>query len=166
MSKFLKIGTPFLAIIILSFMQASGKGVSITRQEIGALEKSGHLVPVEDGWRTKGGLIIKGRDPRGITRLEHIMRHASDIPKRKKHGVFTISKEKIIELMDEMWQKIQAGELHGKERGGRVAYTYHAKRELGYLGGKEGRQKGHPKIESARIVVSKSTHEVITFFPY
>ncbi len=167
MNKFHKTGILYLIILILSFTHASGKSAYITRQEISVLEKSGHLIPTgKDGWKTRGGLAIRGRDPKGITRLEHIMRHTADIPKRKTHGVFTLSKEKIMELLDETWQKIRSGELRGQERGGRVAYTYKTGKEIGYLGGRQGKERGHPKIYSVRIVLVKSTPEVITFFPY
>jgi hypothetical protein len=156
-----------IIIIILLSGQASTRDAFISSKEINALEKSGHLIPAGDySWKTRDGLMIRGRDTKGLSRLEHIMRHASDLPRRNKHGVFSISKEKIIELMDETWNKIRSKQLHGLERGGRIAYTYNTKKTIGYLGGKKGKERGHPEISSVRMVLKKGTSEVITFFQY
>ncbi|HPL15182.1 MAG TPA: hypothetical protein PL180_00700 [Spirochaetota bacterium] len=138
----------------------------ISIREIRDLEQKGLLVPAgKDAWKTKSGLLIAGRDPDGRTRLDHIMRHASDIPGRPKHGVFSVTKAGVIDLMDEAWKKIKAGAVPEKERGGKIAYTVGMGRPIGYLGGRKGRERGNPKLASVRMVIKKGTTAVVTFFP-
>jgi hypothetical protein len=138
----------------------------ITKDEIASLEKSGHITALgKNSWKTRGGLFLKGKDPDGKNRLEHIMRHVSDSPSRPKHGVFSISKAEIIELLDETWNKTAGNSSKGPERGGKTVFTYDTGRDVGYLGGKEGLNKKHPKLKSVRLVVNNKK-EVITFFPY
>lgn len=138
----------------------------ITRDEIVSLEKSGHITSIgKNYWKTRGGLFFKGKDPDGKTRLEHIMRHASDSPSRPKHGVFSISKAEIIELLDETWSSTGGSSQKGPERGVKTVFTYDTGRDVGYLGGREGLKKKYPKLRSVRLVVNNKK-EVITFFPY
>lgn len=138
----------------------------ISANEVRELEAAGHLTPGgKDAWTTRGGLVIAGRDPDGRTRLSHIMRHAKDSPGRPKHGVFSLPKAGIIGLMDEAWAEIKAGNAESRERGGRVAYTVRFRRQVGYLGGKEGRTRGYPKLRAVLLVIKKGTNRVITFFP-
>ena len=146
---------------------ALGRQNLLPPNEIKSLEKSGHLIPAgKDTWKTPKGLILKGRDPKGQTRLEHIMRHTRDMPRRKKHGVFSVSRAEVINLMDQTWLAVKSGRLRGKARGGNVAYTYRLRKEVGYLGGQEGARKGHPKLNAVRMVLREGTSEVITFFPF
>ena len=145
---------------------ARGRERTIAAGEIKALEKSGIISRVDaDTWRTRGGLLFRGRDPKGITRLEHVMRHSVDNPKRKKHGVFSLDHGKIIALMDRLWKKIESKSVTGEERGGRIAYTWNSGNVIGYLGGKKGREKGFPKLRSLRLVLKSGTSEVVTCFP-
>jgi hypothetical protein len=138
-------------------------GSYITIDEISALENSGHISSIgKNSWKTRGGLLLKGKDPDGNTRLEHIMKHASDSPSRPRHGVFSISKAEIIELLDETWKNTAGSQ---NSRGGKTAFTYDTGREIGYLGGREGSKNKHPGLRSVRLVVANNK-EVITFFPY
>ncbi|HNW26874.1 MAG TPA: hypothetical protein PKN50_00235 [Spirochaetota bacterium] len=140
--------------------------VYISVQEIRELERSGVIIPAgKDAWMTRSGLVIAGRDPDGRTRLDHIMRHAMDNPRRPKHGVFSVTKAEVIGLMDEAWKKIRSGAVAGNERGGKIAYTVRMGRPVGYLGGRKGRERGNPKLDSVRLVITKGTTAVITFFP-
>jgi hypothetical protein len=140
--------------------------VAINGQEIQALERSGHIIPAgPDSWKTGAGLIIAGRDPDGRTRLEHIMRHAADSPGRPKHGVFSLTKAGVIELMDEAWRLVNSGKAEARERGGKVAYTVRFGKAVGYLGGREGRSRGYPKLSAVRLVIYKGMPRVVTFFP-
>jgi len=138
----------------------------ITAAETRALVDSGHLVPAgRNAWRTRGGLLVAGRDQDGRTRLAHIMRHAQDEPGRQQHGVFSLPKAGVIELMDEAWKEVGAGNADSRERGGRVAYTVRFRKKVGFLGGRVGRTRGYPALRAARLVVIKGTNRVITFFP-
>ncbi len=158
--------TLFLITGLLIPLTSFGRQHTISRQEVEALVKSGHLVQAGvDTWRTKGGLLIKGKDPKGLTRLEHIMRHSIDMPNRPKHGVFSIEKTGIIDLMDRTYNEIKKGSLKASKRGGNAAYTFRTGNDIGYLGGKEGQRKGHPKLRSVRMVLKDGTPEVVTFFP-
>ncbi len=135
--------------------------------DIRALEKSGHLVKIgADAWKTRGGALLTGRDPGGLTRLEHIMRHTVDAPGRPKHGVFSIGRAEVIELLDRVIARIRTGSAGaGKTRGDRMAYTVDAGSVVGYLGGREGKKRHHPKLTRVRLVVKKGAMEVVTFFP-
>ncbi|MCU0847441.1 MAG: hypothetical protein MUD12_06095 [Spirochaetes bacterium] len=157
-----------ISITMLFFSAAAGftGQVFISGDEIASLEKSGRLIKTGgDSWKTRGGLVIKGRDPKGITRLEHIMRHSVNIEKRKKHGVFSIGKPEIIDLMDRTWSEIKSGGINGSSRGGRTAYTYKTGKIIGYMGGRAGKGGGRQTLKSVRIVVKDGTPEVVTFFP-
>jgi hypothetical protein len=161
------VGILSLVIVFLCAILCA-RSAHITKSEISGLEKSGHLVQAgSNAWKTRGGVILKGKDPSGLTRLEHVMKHTEDAPRRPKHGVFELSKTEVIDLMDEVWSKIKSGELKGGgERGGKTVYTYRAGRPIGYLGGREGKRKGYPKLKSVRMVLKNGTSEVVTFFPY
>lgn len=152
-------GALSLSAIHAGERRSSGRGA-------GDLEQSGHLVRQGgDSWTTRGGLVIRGRDPRGMSRLDHIMRHTADDPRRPRHGVFTVSRKEVIELMDAVWRKAGSGRLHPRVRGRNAAYTDNTGRDIGYLGGREGTRKGQPRLRSVRLVVRRDTAEVITFFP-
>ena len=138
----------------------------ITKEEIASLEKSGHITPLgKNSWKTRGGLFLKGKDPDGKNRLEHIMRHSTDSPSRPKHGVFSLTKAEIIDLLDETWSQTAGNPKRGPERGGKTVFTYDTGRDIGYLGGREGLNKKYPKLKSVRLVINNKK-EVITFFPY
>ena len=156
-----------ITLIILPFLQGATYGKKfITRKEIRSLERSGHLFYLgRYTWRTRGGLIIKGKDNKKLSRLEHIMRHSQNIKKIKIHRVFFVNKDHIIELMDDTWKKIKSGVLKGKERNGKITYTYNTRLIVGYLGGKVGKKKNHPVLKSVRLVLIKNTPNVITFSP-
>ncbi len=157
-----------IAAILASMVSISGARENfITGSEIKELENSGVIISIgKNQWKTRGGLIIKGKDPENLTRLEHIMKHARDMDGRAKHGVFSISKTEIIKLMDTLWAKIRSGAIKGNARGGKVEYTWNTGKTIGYLGGREGRDKKHPPLTSVRMVLNEKTPQVITFFPY
>ena len=154
-----------LAIIIIP-LSLLGKGNYISGKDIRDLEASGHLTSTgKQEWKTKGGLVIRGKDPDGLSRLEHIMRHTRNLEDRKIHGVFTISRAEVIELMDLVWTRARSGSLKGNSRGGNIAYTYTSGKSIGYMGGREGKSKNHPRLTGVRLVVREKSSQVITFFP-
>lgn len=158
-----------LAALIVPVAARQGSGPArkhLNTADIRALEASGHLVAIgTDAWRTRGGVVLRGRDPQKRTRLEHIMRHSVDMPARPKHGVFTGNAAAVIELMDEAWKRVQSGSIRGAERAGKTAYTVDMKRDVGYMGGRDGAARGKPRLHRVRLVVRTGTAEVITFFP-
>ncbi|MEM0896177.1 MAG: hypothetical protein AAGJ79_04760 [Verrucomicrobiota bacterium] len=126
------------------------------------LRPAGH-----DTWTSPGGLVFKGRDPRGLTRLEHIMRHAKDIPDRQgSHGVFDGDAKTIFMLLDEAWAVARRRGIRPKVESDRVAYTIPMGRRVGYLGGEAGARENHPPLRSVFMVFHRGTREVITAFPH
>lgn len=120
----------------------------------------------KDTWTSPGGLVFKGRDPKGLTRLEHVMLHAKDNPDRiGSHGVFDGDAKAIFMLLDEAWELTQTKGIRPKVESGRVAYTIPMNRRIGYLGGRAGKSKNHPPLQNVFIVMNRGTREVITAFP-
>jgi hypothetical protein len=155
-----------VSLIVLTSSFSYSRHGFISDRDISSLEKSGHIVKISHNvWKTRGGLLISGTDPDKMTRLEHIMKHTIDMPQRPVHGVFTINKAAVIELMDETWSKIQSGSLKGDERSGKIAYKYDTGRVIGYMGGKKGRDQHNPRLKQVLMVIKKKRPEVITFFP-
>ncbi len=119
-----------------------------------------------DAWESPAGLKYSGRDPEGLTRREHVLRHARDIPDRDgPHGVFDGGESHAFAWIDLAWQKIKTQDLRPDPENGRDAYTVNMERRVGYLGGETGARKRHPPLERIFIVVRKGTTEVITAFP-
>ena len=47
----------------------------------------------QDAWVSAGGLRYAGRDPQNLNRVQHVLRHADDIPGRVgRHGVFDVGR--------------------------------------------------------------------------
>ena len=99
-------------------------------------------------WQSPGRLIY-GRDEKFGNRFNHILEHLVPNSAKKMHSVFSVSRDKIVELLDEAWA------MRGKplvlDPG---AYLVDMKRIIGTNG------------ESAiRIVVKPGTTEIITAYP-
>ncbi len=120
----------------------------------------------KDAWISPAGVRYSGRDPEGLTRKDHVLRHAKDIPKRDgPHGVFDGGEELAFAWIDEAWQKVKTARLRPKTEEGRDVYTVSMGRRVGYLGGKTGAEKNHPPLTKVFLVVRRGTSEVITAFP-
>lgn len=118
-------------------------------------------------WQSAIGLTYKGRDPKGLTRVEHIMRHAEDQPRRAgKHGVFDASSEaEVFALLDQAWERASQQRLLPRNEGSRSTYTVSMGRRIGYLGGRVGGQRRKPALKSIRIVFETGTKNIVTAFP-
>jgi len=127
------------------------------------LKKSGGTT-----WVSPAGLRYSGRDPKGLTRVDHVLRHAKDIPSRSgKHGVFSPGdRNKVFALIDEAWQKAKSSNLRSQNQGGRSIYNVSMGRKVGYLGGKVGKQRRNPSLKKVRIVFETGTTNIVTAFPY
>ncbi len=120
----------------------------------------------ENHWESPAGLVYRGKDPAGLTRVEHVARHARDIPDRDgPHGVFDGGEEVAFAVIDEAWKIVKQKKLRGNREGDRSAYTVRMDRRVGYLGGKLGAARGHPPLDRVFIVVEAGTSNVITAFP-
>ncbi len=118
-------------------------------------------------WESPAGLRYVGRDPQGKTRVEHIMRHAQDQPRRAgKHGVFDADTEaEVFALLDEAWERAQQQRLRPRHEGSRSTYTVSMGRRVGYLGGQVGGQRRHPALNRIRIVFETGSKNIVTAFP-
>lgn len=119
-----------------------------------------------DAWVSPAGLKYAGRDPDGLTRRDHILRHARDLPDRAgSHGVFDGGDDLTFAWIDAAWKKIEQDKLKPVLEGDRITYTVAMGRRVGYLGGKSGAERNHPPLTRIFLVLRKGTTEVVTAFP-
>ena len=125
------------------------------------------LVEVGPGtWVSPAGLRYTGRDAKGLTRREHVLRHAKDQPGRAgSHGVFDADGDAVFAVVDEAWGKIEARAIRPRVEGNSQTYLVPMGRRVGYLGGQAGARRGKPELKSVFIVLRRGTKEVITAFP-
>ncbi|MCA9116918.1 MAG: hypothetical protein KDA79_17690 [Planctomycetaceae bacterium] len=120
----------------------------------------------KDHWRSPAGLNYKGRDPDGRSRLEHVLRHAKDDPRRDgPHGVFDGGRDGALAAIDQAWQQIQKQRVRPDVEGSRAAYTVRLNRKVGYLGGRTGASRRNPALYRVLIVVERDTSNVVTAYP-
>lgn len=101
-------------------------------------------------------------------RIDHVMRHARDIPDRNlTHGVFDANDEDaVLLLVDEAYVKVKNGSRDVREsppRDGNIAYTVDMKRRIGYEGGKVGKSRGNRECRFVKVVLQKK--RVISAYP-
>ena len=118
-------------------------------------------------WVSPAGLRYSGRDPQGKTRVEHIMRHGVDQPRRAgKHGVFVPGDQaSIFALLDEAWQKAENSGLRARNERGRSVLNVSMGRRVGYLGGSVGARQRKPALTKVRIGFETGTKNIVTAFP-
>lgn len=128
---------------------------------------SGKLTSIgRNTWQSPLGLRYSGRDPEGLTRVEHVMRHAKDMPNRPgSHGVYEGNQETIFALIDEAWDKARKSNLRPSNEGGRSSYTVPMGRRVGFLGGMEGARRRNPALQRVFIVFETGTTNIVTAFP-
>lgn len=120
----------------------------------------------EDAWISPAGLKYQGHDPAGLNRVEHVLRHAKDMPSRAgPHGVFDGDDSQALATVDEAWKQIQKRRIKAKIEGRRSSYTVSMGRRIGFLGGQTGKRKRNPPLRRVFIVVNTGTSEIITAFP-
>ena len=117
-------------------------------------------------WLSPAGLRYEGKDPQGLTRVEHVLRHAANQPTRAgSHGVFDGGKDQALATIDEAWRLAKQQKIEPKQEGQTSAYTIPMGRRVGYLGGQAGTTRGNPPLKNVFIVVRTGTSNVITAFP-
>jgi len=126
----------------------------------------GTLTSADGGetWDSAAGLRY-GPGPDG-NRLDHVLRHAKDRPTRPSpHGVFEGDRKQILALIDEAYQLVKAksDRVQFSGQGKRSIYTIDMQRRIGYVGGKPGKEQGHPEARHLRLVLEGTN--VITAFP-
>lgn len=158
--------TAFIISILLAGSVSSGQETRFSSSEIRNLEKQGLIIRERaDAWKTREGLIISGYDNDGSTRLEHILKHLSDVKGKNTHGVFTVRSDKVIIMMDKIWIEVKNGKLEPSATGARYVYIYDTGKKVGYLGGRRGASKGYPELKKVRLVLEGKTPRVVTFYP-
>jgi len=116
-------------------------------------------------WLSPAGLTYKGKDAKGLTRVEHVLRHAADQPNRAgSHGVFDGGNDIALAVVDEAWKLAKEKNIKPRKEGDRLAYTIPMGRRIGYLGGKSGKSRKNPPLKKVFIVI-RGKSEVITAFP-
>jgi hypothetical protein len=119
-----------------------------------------------DAWISPAGLKYQGRDPEGRTRVDHVLRHARDIPDRDgSHGVFDGGPNAVFGVIDEAWRNVEKTKLRPTLEGDRSLYTVPMGRRVGYLGGSAGASRGHPPLTRIFLVIETGTKNVVTAFP-
>lgn len=119
-----------------------------------------------DTWISPAGLRYAGRDPMGLTRVEHVLRHANDIKNRDgPHGVFDGDQAVVFAVIDEAWRLADRQKLKPRLEGRRSSYTVRMGRRVGYLGGRLGASKRHPPLGRVFIVFETGTKNIVTAFP-
>jgi len=117
-------------------------------------------------WLSPAGLRYQGRDPDGLTRVEHVLRHARDVPDREgSHGVFDGGPAAVFAVIDEAWQNVEKKRIRPTVENDRSLYTVPMGRRVGYLGGRAGASRGHPPLSRIFLVIETGTTNVITAFP-
>lgn len=117
-------------------------------------------------WLSPAGLRYAGRDPAGLTRVEHVARHFRDQPDRPgSHGVFDGGEGVAFAVIDEAWKRAERQNLKPQREGDRSSYTVPMGRRIGYLGGQAGKTRGFPELKSLFIVFETGTKNIITAFP-
>ncbi len=144
----------------LSDVKVDGANKGPKSKKTFELKQTGKL-----SWLSPAGLLYKGKDAKGLTRVEHVLRHAADQPNRAgSHGVFDGGNDIALAVVDEAWKLAKEKKIKPKKEGDRLAYTIPMGRRVGYLGGKSGKSRNHPPLKKVFIVI-RGKSEVITAFP-
>ena len=113
--------------------------------------------------------LVYGVGGGGEHRVDHMMRHAEDMPSRPVHSVFEGSQDEILRMLDEAYELVQSksNRVYNKpdrERSYRVAHVVDMKRKIGYLGGKRGKRENYPSRSKLTLVLDNGKF-VITAYP-
>lgn len=117
-------------------------------------------------WLSPAGLRYAGFDPEGRTRVEHVLRHAADEPRRVgSHGVFDGGNDGALATIDAAWKQVKQANIKPRKEGSTSSYTVPMGKRVGYLGGQNGARRKNPPLTKVFIVVRTNTSEVVTAFP-
>lgn len=103
-------------------------------------------------------------------RIEHILQHAQDNESRPVHGVFDGDRVEILALLDEAYRLIQSSdseriesEMTSENGTQRTEYRVCMERRIGYIGGRNGREQGHPESRNLKLVLEEN--RPVTAYP-
>jgi hypothetical protein len=118
-----------------------------------------------DVWRSAAGLLYGPGSAQGH-RVLHVLKHLTDQPSRAgPHGVFSVGRERLIAVIDEAYELSKKGgpQVEMVREKERTVFTVNLKREIGFVGGQTGSERGRPKTTHLRLVLEGK--HVITAFP-
>ncbi|AMV31090.1 hypothetical protein VN12_03165 [Pirellula sp. SH-Sr6A] len=132
-----------------------------------ASSPDGFLEKIADQtFRSPAGLLYKRGSAEGH-RLKHLERHLRDIPDRPgPHGVFRGSMSEFLQTIDSAYvraQKKEPGTSKSKDTG-RTILEVPFPRDIGFLGGQEGKRKSNPPLRKLKIVLEDDS--VISAYPF
>ncbi|MGB0597273.1 MAG: hypothetical protein ACPGLY_11340 [Rubripirellula sp.] len=98
-------------------------------------------------------------------RLEHVRRHAADLPRRPgPHGVFDGGFLASLKTIDDAWKLAKQSVQTEKEVDGRrTIYKVDLQRKIGFVGGRTGNSRGQPPVTVVLLVLEGN--RVITAYP-
>ncbi len=120
-----------------------------------------------DRYRSPAGLFYTRGSEEGH-RLKHIAKHLQDQPTRPgSHGVFDGDLNQVLCWIDEAYQKAKKGDRSArtfKEDDGSTKYEVTFDKQIGYVGGSDGKSQGNPPAKRLRLIVRGQN--VTTAFPF
>ena len=131
-----------------SVAQQSKQPIVQATQDLKLMESYGLKLIGKDVWQSPGGLLF-GYDGKFGNRFLHVFDHMRPNPTKEIHSIFSVPKNKLVELLDEAWSMRQ-NPLPKNPK----AYDINMKRVIG-TNGENG----------IRIVVEAGTSNVITAYP-
>jgi RHS repeat-associated protein len=138
---------------------AAEASIATNTARLGTLKAIG-----QDAWVSAGGLKYVGFDPNGLNRVQHVLRHAIDLPARAgSHGVFNGGRTSVLGTIDRAWALRNTAGVIKSVNGTRTTYIIPMK-GAGYVGGLGGAAARNPAATHILITVERGT-EVITAFP-
>lgn len=149
----------------VNFPEQSGQKTSVGR---GTGSGGFQLKEVgRDRFESPAGLLYT-MGARGEHRIEHVMRHSSDMADRHSHGVFIGNgdRDTVLQLIDDAWKLAEAKSSKAKyeKSRGNDAWTVSMGRKVGFDGGKKGQRNGGKSLNSIKLILANG-NQVITAYP-
>ena len=112
--------------------------------------------------------LLYAMGARGEHRIDHVMRHARDMPDRPAHGVFIGGGDQsaVLKIVDDAYRLATSkspNAKHSKSRGN-DAWVVSMGRKVGFDGGQKGKRNGGRSLNSVKLILSDG-NRVITAYP-
>ena len=120
-----------------------------------------------DRYQTPAGLLYT-MGPRGEHRIQHVMRHAQDQPKRRgSHGVFLGNgdQDAVLKIIDDAYELVKSKSPRAEYESskGNDKWEVDMQRKVGFEGGQTGQKNNNRSLNSVRMILDGN--RVITAFP-
>lgn len=103
----------------------------------------------------------------GEHRIDHVMRHARDMPNRPAHGVFVGDgdQDAVLQILDDAWTLVKndSPKVSFEKSRGNDLYHVDMGRKIGFEGGQKGKRSNNRSLNRVRMVLDGN--RVITAFP-